>query len=37
MKRPGQGISPNRIYKIIGKVAKKNIKADTLLSTKDYK
>lgn len=36
-KRPGTGISPAEIDKVIGKVANKNIKADSLLNYDDLK
>ena len=32
IKRPGTGLEPKYIYKIIGKKAKKNIKKDELIS-----
>ena len=35
MKRPGFGISPTKIYKLLGKVAKRNIKEDSIIKYKD--
>ena len=35
-KRPGRGLSPIKIYKIIGKKAKQNIQKDTLISSNNY-
>lgn len=36
-KRPGTGIAPNEISKVIGKKAKKNISADTIILFEDIK
>lgn len=35
MKRPGFGISPTKIFKVIGKTAKKNISEDSIINFKD--
>jgi len=35
-KRPGSGLSPIKIYKIIGKKAKQNIQKDSLISANNY-
>lgn len=37
IKRPGTGIKPKYFYKIIGKIAKKDIKKDNLIKFKDLK
>lgn len=37
MKRPGFGICPTKIYRLIGKTAKKNIVADNLICANDIK
>jgi sialic acid synthase SpsE len=37
MKRPGFGISPTKILQLIGKAAKKNIIADSLIRARDIK
>jgi N-acetylneuraminate synthase len=37
MKRPGFGISPTKIFNIIGKTAKKNIVADSIIRIDDIK
>ena len=35
MKRPGNGVNPNRINEFIGRVARQNIKKDKMLSGDD--
>jgi len=35
MKRPGFGISPTKIFKVIGKTARKNISEDSIINFKD--
>jgi len=35
-KRPGSGLSPIKIYKMIGKKAKQNIQKDSLISSNNY-
>ena len=37
MKRPGTGISPTQIDKIIGKIAKKNLQDDYAIKFSDLK
>jgi N-acetylneuraminate synthase len=36
IKRPGTGLAPKYYYSLIGKSAKKNIKADTIIQKNDY-
>ena len=36
-KRPGTGISPSEVGKILNKVVKKNLKADSILKYSDFK
>ena len=37
MKRPGTGISPIKIEKVLGKIAKKNMKDDYIIKFSDFK
>ena len=37
MKRPGTGISPTKLNKVIGKVVKRNLKDDHILKISDFK
>jgi sialic acid synthase SpsE len=36
IKRPGTGFEPRRYFDLLGKKAKKNIQADSLITEKDY-
>ena len=37
MKRPGTGIPPQKIYKVLGRKAKRNLKEDQILKVSDIK